>query len=62
LFVFLGPYPTYIQQKDTGRQVPVVQAFYYSKYVGHLQLHFDQEGELKRPVDGNGVVVKRQQE
>ena len=35
--------------------VPVVQAFYYSKYLGYFDLHFDVNDELKKPVDGKGV-------
>jgi 2',3'-cyclic-nucleotide 2'-phosphodiesterase (5'-nucleotidase family) len=36
-------------------QVPVVQAYCYSKYLGHFELYFDERGELKTPVDGIGV-------
>jgi hypothetical protein len=49
-----GPYPTYIKQ-SSGKVVPVVQAYCYSKYVGKLDLYFDADGELKVPVDGAGV-------
>jgi len=51
----LGPYPTYVTQAN-GRVVPVVQAYCYSKYMGHLQLVFNQAGELLDPVPGGGVV------
>ena len=37
------------------RVVPVVQAYCYTKYLGHLELHFDSEGELLTPVKGAGV-------
>ncbi len=57
-FVWTGPYPTYVSNPDTGRTVPVVQAFYYTKYLGHLRLDFDDDGELKRPVERMGVTVK----
>ncbi|MFV0300188.1 MAG: bifunctional metallophosphatase/5'-nucleotidase [Paracoccus sp. (in: a-proteobacteria)] len=40
-----GPYPTVIAGAD-GVDVPVVQAYAYSKYVGHLVLTFDDEGKL----------------
>lgn len=40
-----GPYPTMIQQK-TGRMVPVVQAYAYTKYLGKLELTFDSYGEI----------------
>ena len=36
----LGDYPTYVRQKS-GKVVPVVQVFCYTKYLGHLELHFD---------------------
>ena len=35
-----GDYPTYVEQKS-GKVVPVVQVFCYTKYLGHLELHFD---------------------
>ena len=53
-----GEYPTYVVQ-DTGRVVPVVQAYCYTKYIGHLQLQFDDQGELVRPVAGVGVRSAR---
>ena len=40
-----GAYPTFVSQED-GTLVPVVQAYAYSKYVGHLELNFDEEGNL----------------
>ena len=50
-----GPYPTYITQ-ESGKVVPVVQAFCYSKYIGYFKLKFDSQGELLTPVDGKGVT------
>ncbi|MCR9157832.1 MAG: 5'-nucleotidase/apyrase family protein [Rhodobacteraceae bacterium] len=40
-----GAYPTFASQED-GTLVPVVQAYAYSKYVGHLELNFDDDGNL----------------
>ena len=40
-----GAYPTWVSQPD-GTMVPVVQAYAYSKYVGHLVLDFDDAGNL----------------
>ncbi len=40
-----GAYPTWASQED-GTLVPVVQAYAYSKYVGHLELTFDDDGNL----------------
>ncbi len=51
-----GKYPTYVTQSGSNRVVPVVQAYCYSKYLGHLELHFDASGELRRPVDTVGVT------
>ena len=38
----VGDYPTYVEQLS-GKVVPVVQVFCYTKYLGHLELHFDEE-------------------
>ncbi len=40
-----GPYPTWVSRED-GSLVPVVQAYAYSKYLGHLTLTFDEAGEV----------------
>ena len=40
-----GAYPTYVSQED-GTLVPVVQAYAYSKYVGHFELTFRDDGTL----------------
>ncbi|PZR01100.1 MAG: multifunctional 2',3'-cyclic-nucleotide 2'-phosphodiesterase/5'-nucleotidase/3'-nucleotidase [Cereibacter sphaeroides] len=40
-----GAYPTWINQRD-GTLVPVVQAYSYGKYLGHLILTFDDDGKL----------------
>lgn len=48
-----GAYPTMVGGVD-GVQVPVAQAYAYSKYVGHLKLTFDDEGKVtggRRPAD-----------
>ena len=50
-----GDYPTYVKNKVTDKVIPVVQAYCYTKYLGHLELQFDDQGELLTPVDGNGV-------
>jgi len=49
-----GDYPTYVEQPN-GRVVPVVQVYCYSKYLGHMELNFDKEGELLTEVNGVGV-------
>nr|CAH7755734.1 unnamed protein product [Callosobruchus chinensis] len=40
-----GPYPFVVQQKG-GKKVPVVQAYAYTKYLGRLNLTFNDEGDL----------------
>ncbi|RGP36800.1 bifunctional metallophosphatase/5'-nucleotidase [Pseudotabrizicola alkalilacus] len=40
-----GPYPTWVSQ-ESGAMVPVVQAYAYSKYLGHLELTFSDDGTL----------------
>ncbi|MPC60139.1 5'-nucleotidase [Portunus trituberculatus] len=41
----MGDYPSVVTQRN-GRQVPVVQAYAFGKYLGKLQLSFDERGEL----------------
>ena len=48
-----GAYPTYVSQAD-GTLVPVVQAYAYSKYVGHLTLTFSDDGTL---LDAGGDTI-----
>ena len=43
----------------SGKVVPVVQAFCYSKYLGYFELNFDANGQLKTPVEGVGVTNAR---
>ncbi|WP_224815479.1 bifunctional UDP-sugar hydrolase/5'-nucleotidase [Hasllibacter sp. MH4015] len=38
-------YPTWISNPD-GTMVPIVQAYAYSKYLGHLEVTFDDAGEV----------------
>lgn len=40
-----GPYPTWVDRAD-GSMVPVVQAYAYSKYLGHAEVTFDDAGKL----------------
>jgi len=43
-----GPYPTIVTQPDSGRQVPVVQAYAYTKYLGRLDLWFNEKGQIEK--------------
>ncbi|CAB1342768.1 unnamed protein product [Coregonus sp. 'balchen'] len=40
-----GPYPV-IVRSDDGRDVPVVQAFAFGKYLGYLKVTFDETGNV----------------
>ena len=40
-----GAYPTLVSQED-GTMVPIVTAYAYSKYLGHLELTFDDDGKV----------------
>ncbi|PJF08339.1 bifunctional UDP-sugar hydrolase/5'-nucleotidase [Pseudorhodobacter sp. MZDSW-24AT] len=50
-----GPYPTWVSQ-DSGAMVPVVQAYAYSKYLGHLELTFADDGSLIH-ASGNTILL-----
>ena len=50
-----GPYPTLVKQKS-GRLVPAVQAYAYTKYLGKLHILFDSDGEIISS-DGNPVLL-----
>ncbi|KAM3965771.1 protein 5NUC-like isoform 1-T1 [Aphomia sociella] len=50
-----GPYPTLVKQRS-GRLVPAVQAYAYTKYLGKLHLTFNSEGELVE-FDGNPILL-----
>lgn len=50
-----GFYPTYVQQ-PSGRKVPVVQAYAYTKYLGKIHLVFDSEGNLVSS-DGTPILL-----
>ncbi|XP_066268529.1 snake venom 5'-nucleotidase-like [Branchiostoma lanceolatum] len=55
----LGPYPLLVDSEvDAGRQVPVVQAYAYGKYLGHLRLTFDSDGDLLR-WSGNPILLDK---
>ncbi|KAF6212503.1 hypothetical protein GE061_013026 [Apolygus lucorum] len=48
-----GPYPTMVTQ-SSGKKVPVVQAFQFTKYLGHLRLEFDSKFRL---VNSTGAPI-----
>ncbi|XP_063227369.1 protein 5NUC-like [Bacillus rossius redtenbacheri] len=50
-----GLYPTVVTQAS-GKRVPVVQAYAYTKYLGKLHLVFDEEGELQT-CEGNPILL-----
>lgn len=50
-----GPYPTMVKN-SAGRDVPVVQAFAYTKYLGYMKLEFDADGNLLS-FDGSPILL-----
>uniref|UniRef100_A0A1B0FBT2 5'-nucleotidase n=1 Tax=Glossina morsitans morsitans TaxID=37546 RepID=A0A1B0FBT2_GLOMM len=50
-----GPYPTVVKQKS-GKEVPVVQAYAYTKYLGKLHVQFDKDGNLIE-YDGTPILL-----
>ncbi|XP_068608204.1 snake venom 5'-nucleotidase-like [Brachionichthys hirsutus] len=50
-----GPYP-YMVRSDDGRDVPVVQAYAFGKYLGYLKVTFDDAGNLINAV-GNPILM-----
>ncbi|WP_244492635.1 bifunctional UDP-sugar hydrolase/5'-nucleotidase [Aureimonas sp. AU22] len=50
-----GPYPTLVKRPD-GRDVPIVQAYAYSKYLGKLTVTFDDEGHVTK-ADGAPILL-----
>ncbi|XP_072359337.1 5'-nucleotidase-like isoform X3 [Scyliorhinus torazame] len=51
----VGPYP-YMVQSDDGRNVPVVQAYAYGKYLGDLKVTFDVNGIVTK-AEGNPILL-----
>jgi len=43
----VGEYPT-IEKQENGREVLIVQASAYNKYLGNIQVFFDEKGEIKK--------------
>ncbi|CAH0694532.1 unnamed protein product [Spodoptera exigua] len=50
-----GPYPTLVEQKS-GRLVPAVQAYGFTKYLGKLHIIFNADGEINS-IDGNPILL-----
>lgn len=50
-----GPYPLMVESDD-GRQVPVVQAYAFGKYLGYLKLTFNSAGEVVKAT-GNPILL-----
>ncbi|XP_072534748.1 5'-nucleotidase [Salminus brasiliensis] len=50
-----GLYPFMVQSED-GRQVPVVQAYAFGKYLGYLKVTFDSAGNVKNAT-GNPILL-----
>lgn len=50
-----GPYPKIIKQ-SSGKKVPVVQAYAYTKYLGKLLVQFNKNGDLIK-FDGEPILL-----
>lgn len=50
-----GDYPTIVTQEN-GKKVPVVQAYAYTKYLGYIELEFDDAGDLVQ-IKGNPILL-----
>lgn len=50
-----GPYPFMVRSND-GRDVPVVQAFAFGKYLGYLKVTFDKAGNVIK-AEGNPILM-----
>uniref|UniRef100_A0A8C7LP92 5'-nucleotidase n=1 Tax=Oncorhynchus mykiss TaxID=8022 RepID=A0A8C7LP92_ONCMY len=50
-----GPYPVMVKSED-GRDVPVVQAFAFGKYLGYLKVTFDEAGNVVQST-GNPILL-----
>ncbi|WP_265500850.1 bifunctional metallophosphatase/5'-nucleotidase [Paracoccus beibuensis] len=50
-----GAYPTMVEGPE-GAEVPVAQAYAYGKYLGHLKLTFDDEGNLVQ-AEGQPILL-----
>lgn len=51
-----GPYPLWVEQPNTKRKVPVIHAYYGTKYLGELWLEFDEAGEVVKSY-GNPILL-----
>ena len=54
----IGPYPVMVTQSN-GKSVPVVQAYKHTKYLGHLNLTFNDNDTLKES-NGNPIILKQE--
>lgn len=50
-----GPYPFMVRSND-GRNVPVVQAYAFGKYLGYLKVTFDEAGNVIKAT-GNPILM-----
>uniref|UniRef100_A0A194APR8 Snake venom 5'-nucleotidase n=1 Tax=Sistrurus tergeminus TaxID=8757 RepID=A0A194APR8_SISTE len=55
--VAAGNYP-FMVQSDDGRQVPVVQAYAFGKYLGYLNVIFDDKGNVIKS-SGNPILLNK---
>ncbi|XP_015368350.1 PREDICTED: protein 5NUC-like [Diuraphis noxia] len=51
-----GSYPLWVKQPNSKRKVPVIHAYYVTKYLGELWLDFDEIGEIIK-CHGNPILL-----
>jgi len=51
-----GPYPTYVKDAQ-GVNVPIVQAYEWSKVLGEIKIDFDGRGHVRKVVSAKPIVV-----
>lgn len=56
--IIQGPYPDIVVQ-PSGRKVPVVQAYAYTKYMGKLHVIFNSKGEILH-YDGTPILLNQE--
>lgn len=51
----VGPYPFMVRSND-GKNIPVVQAYAFGKYLGYLKVTFDDAGKVIKAA-GNPILL-----
>ena len=54
----IGEYPTMVTNKKTNREVPVVQAYAFTKYLGNIELEFNKHGR-QTSISGKPILLDK---